>query len=128
MFRVVEHAYCFRSQRYKTFESYSQRIFSILSIIYNCFRSQRYKTFESYSQPPRQILEQFAHCFRSQRYKTFESYSQLAVASVTYRRTVSDRKDTKLLKAIHNSLMLEQEQADTVSDRKDTKLLKAIHN
>ena len=42
--------------------------------------------------------------------------------------TVSDRKDTKLLKAIHNG----QGDADrlrcTVSDRKDTKLLKAIHN
>ena len=42
--------------------------------------------------------------------------------------TVSDRKDTKLLKAIHNKMGRMVELVETVSDRKDTKLLKAIHN
>ena len=41
---------------------------------------------------------------------------------------VSDRKDTKLLKAIHNSDTHALPNTSAVSDRKDTKLLKAIHN
>ena len=43
-------------------------------------------------------------------------------------QTVSDCKDTKLLKAIHNTLTLGNATGVTVSDCKDTKLLKAIHN
>ena len=43
-------------------------------------------------------------------------------------RTVSDREDTKLLKAIHNDGTLYHLLFQTVSDREDTKLLKAIHN
>ncbi len=41
---------------------------------------------------------------------------------------VSDRKDTKLLKAIHNTSWFHGIATAVVSDRKDTKLLKAIHN
>ena len=41
---------------------------------------------------------------------------------------VSDRKDTKLLKAIHNYSTGQPINSHAVSDRKDTKLLKAIHN
>ena len=43
-------------------------------------------------------------------------------------RTVSDRKDSKLLKAIHNRKSGRRLELITVSDRKDSKLLKAIHN
>jgi hypothetical protein len=43
-------------------------------------------------------------------------------------RTVSDRKCTKLLKAIHNRIREGLFGLLTVSDRKCTKLLKAIHN
>ena len=42
--------------------------------------------------------------------------------------TVSDRKDTKLLRAIHNGVSGRENPNETVSDRKDTKLLRAIHN
>ena len=41
---------------------------------------------------------------------------------------VSDRKDTKLLKANHNMKTLTLLILYVVSDRKDTKLLKANHN
>ena len=41
---------------------------------------------------------------------------------------VSDYKDTKLLKAIHNSKITFAAAKEVVSDYKDTKLLKAIHN
>ena len=41
--------------------------------------------------------------------------------------TVSDREDTKLLKAIHNKASAKIFSGITVSDREDTKLLKAIH-
>ena len=72
------------------------------SLTANCFRSQRYKTFESYSQQSQKSENQQVDCFRSQRYKTFESYSQLLRQRSWRKDTVSDRKDTKLLKAIHN--------------------------
>ncbi len=68
------------------------------------------------------------YCFRPQRYKTFESYSQRSSQGEESTDTVSDRKDTKLLKAIHNGSMVFAVKTKTVSDRKDTKLLKAIHN
>ena len=42
--------------------------------------------------------------------------------------TVSDCKDNKLLKAIHNYDYYSNYQHVTVSDCKDNKLLKAIHN
>ena len=95
--------YCFRSQRYKTFESYSQHGCCVWAVSKDCFRSQRYKTFESYSQRCNNITYEPAYCFRPQRYKTFESYSQLVDGRERVVGTVSDRKDTKLLKAIHNS-------------------------
>ena len=41
---------------------------------------------------------------------------------------VSDNKDTKLLKAIHNRNYNNPIYLGVVSDYKDTKLLKAIHN
>ena len=73
-------------------------------------------------------LFRMLYCFRPRRYKTFESYSQPVVLGEDVDATVSDREDTKLLKAIHNKSEDGTRLHGTVSDREDTKLLKAIHN
>ena len=49
-------------------------------------------------------------------------------STLVHLKAVSDRKDTKLLKAIHNYWRVWDINFTAVSDRKDTKLLKAIHN
>ena len=43
----------------------------------SCFKEQRYKIFESNSQRTVEVGRPMASCFKEQRYKIFESNSQL---------------------------------------------------
>ena len=60
--------------------------------------------------------------------KLLKAIHNLPGSSAKIPIAVSDRKDTKLLKAIHNLPRHQCQPRPAVSDRKDTKLLKAIHN
>ena len=86
------------------------------------FRLQKYKKFESNSQPTKSRGACLVRLFRLQKYKKFESNSQLLALMFVVVFGCFDCKSTKNLRAIHNSIDLNETFESVVSTAKVQKI------
>ena len=140
---------CFRLQRYKLLKAIHNRLCFAISLVDGCFRLQRYKLLKAIHNPAdvrddgqvvvsdykdTNFWKQFTTCFsficissalfQTTKIQTFESNSQREGRYVSLSCCCFRLQRYKLLKAIHNKILLKKYKRLVVSDYKDTNFWK----
>ena len=98
---IINQLRLFRLQKYKKFESNSQRVIIKCKRIIGCFDCKSTKNLRAIHNRIDERLVITA-LFRLQKYKKFESNSQPTFVKPSYLMSCFDCKSTKNLRAIHN--------------------------